>query len=338
MMVDRGYHGPLHAGITELEELAQIYEEATARHFYQGYLVDQYHLESYLNQVASNAPKTHSDPKPRAQPDDPDCDLNSVDSEHAAEQWDVCCSLFPRGSAFLPIDDSCQHCCTFRVGSPNHLRLPAFHELALRLQLPSGHMLELEQDGTLRPLDSASVLYPGGYLLALFVSSQAPELRFAQRALELGAGVGAPSIALALQGTPVVATDIAPHALALVLAHASAHGVSNRVQVAHLNYTDLAADRAVQETYGSFDVVLDSSLQALFSNTADPSHVLWSVLDILLHPKGLAVFVHTANHDLYRMQPPSDGRYTGIGRCFWHGNENGYTIGFGSCPPATAFL
>jgi hypothetical protein len=284
--------------------------------------------------------------RPRAKPDSSDCSFGDEDSKDASDQWDKCCSILPQaqesigaGAVFEKDANNCwnsHRCCEFFSGSNSHLRLPALLEPALRVRIPwANHsetsktmVLELEQDAFLRPFDPAGIFWPSGYLLTLCVANpqacQAPELvraldssGAAPVAIELGIGVGAPSIALALQlqdrffdAPAVVATDVAPHALALTSTNAKANGA--KLLVERLNHTDIHSLEAIkiQHTRQGFAVVMGSSLQSLFQSTENPDNPLWSVLDVLMdrhNPHAIAVLVHTSSDPL---QAPSNNRFT----------------------------
>lgn len=299
--------------------------------------------------------------KPRAKIDKEDCIYpvrEAAENSNPTKEWDSCCSILltnkkeartPSDIVFgVPFKDdqgdaSCSianPCCEFYAGSPSHLRLPALHEPALRVRvsLPNGiTTLELEQEGYLRPFDVAGILWPSGYLLALCMANpincQIPEVVNAVEfhharytspvALELGAGVGAPSIALALylkehfgdnnnSYTPyVVSTDIAPHALALTMANAWGNGASIHTEL--LNYTNTTFTKDIKRhrasNYDRFALVVGSSLQALFLDSENPDSFLWKTLDILLdkgNPHALAVLVHTNSDSI---KPPRDKSY-----------------------------
>ena len=218
--------------------------------------------------------------------------------------------------------------------------------------------LDLEQDGYLRPFDVAGILWPTGYLLSLCLgdlngcpipevhalmaqyqhnflsgnSSSHPPL-----ALELGTGIGAGSIALAKslqrmdfpslssdhhgkQQPWVVATDVAPYALALTMANANTNDVDDIINTSlmdHFNQTCMQdvknkyfpprridtiktnSSHSIQEqirTLGDgFAMIFGSSLQGLFQDTDRPESVLWKTLDELLdrnNPNSLAILVH----------------------------------------------
>ena len=72
-------------------------------------------------------------------------------------------------------------------------------------------------------------LWPSGAALAAHVGRR--DLR-GRRVLELGAGLGLPSLAAALRGADVLATDWAEDAVALLQANAERNGVALRVEVA----------------------------------------------------------------------------------------------------------
>ena len=102
-------------------------------------------------------------------------------------------------------------CCEFHARTRSYLRLPAIREVALRVRVQSENGIEesfdLEQDGFLRRFDVASILWPSGYFLALCVAAPAvcgiPELDEVATSnkmafvIELGTGIGLPSIAFA---------------------------------------------------------------------------------------------------------------------------------------------
>ena len=284
--------------------------------------------------------------RPVARLDREDCLYGHDDLSRAAEEWDKCCSILPGseektlGLFGLSMDDSnacttLNRCCELFVGSSSYLRLPALHEPALRVRVASNDdfkVLELEQDSFLRPFDNAGVLWPSGYLMTQCVADPircAPELHRAlessssgrPEAIELGTGVGAPSIALALylkkQYGPdngkavVVATDVAPHAMALATANAKANLA--RVAVSRVNHTDISSLEAVKSKFSldkrGFAVVMGSSLESLFGETEDPQSRLWKILDVLLdpyNPHAIAVLTHTTTDPL---QAPVDGSF-----------------------------
>ena len=110
--------------------------------------------------------------------------------------------------------------------------IPAIRETRAMIRLPSERLLHLDQEGWLRPFDAATMLWPAGYLLALYMGDPARRHPWCGRpgdtapvVLELGAGVGAAALAAASCGSRVLATDVARRSLALVAANAAANGL-----------------------------------------------------------------------------------------------------------------
>jgi predicted nicotinamide N-methyase len=94
-------------------------------------------------------------------------------------------------------------------------------------------------------------LWPSGIALARVVESL--ELR-GRRVLELGAGLGLPSLAAALGGADVLATDWAGEAVALLRANAARNGVRLRVEQARWD------EPAVLLREAPWDLVLGADL------------------------------------------------------------------------------
>eukprot|EP01065_Artemidia_motanka_P013074 TRINITY_DN17210_c0_g1_i1.p1 TRINITY_DN17210_c0_g1~~TRINITY_DN17210_c0_g1_i1.p1 ORF type:complete len:329 (+),score=80.44 TRINITY_DN17210_c0_g1_i1:45-989(+) len=131
-------------------------------------------------------------------------------------------------------------CCAVGNGSWSYLALPAVRETEVLVQLPSSALLRIQQDGVLRLFASDGVLWPAGFLLALWLSSRC--WRWAGREiLELGAGTGVASIAAALCGARVTAADKEFTSAATTLANAAAAGAES---VAVLQY-DWSTDQAL---------------------------------------------------------------------------------------------
>lgn len=120
------------------------------------------------------------------------------------------------------------------------------------------------------------VLWPGAVALARRVD--ASDLR-GERVLELGCGLGLPSLVAAAQGARVLATDNHPHAAAFLAANAHHNGVS--IDWRHLDWRDLPQD------LGRFDRVIASDL--LFS--ADLAPLVAQTLAATLAPHGRAWLV-----------------------------------------------
>jgi len=78
-------------------------------------------------------------------------------------------------------------------------------------------------------------LWPSGVALAAYVGGL--ELR-GRRVLELGAGLGLPSLAAALRGADVLATDWAEDAVALLEANAARNGIALRSELVRWDEPD----------------------------------------------------------------------------------------------------
>jgi len=265
-----------------------------------------------------------------------DLDLEEA-SEIVMAKWDLCCSQISSSTTkrgedeCYQLDKTLQRkplCCGFYKGSLSHLKLPVLQELSIQLLLPRFDLL-LQQEGFLRKFDAAGVLWPTGYMLALCLSDPMdcgiPELFEALDhhtnsdlvAVELGAGIGAPSLSLSKflmsrdTRMRVVATDKAAHALAMIVLNSKSSRVP--VQVEHIqDHSNLTALQEFKDDtlFGSdgFAVVLGSSLQSLFDfKTRDPRHQLWQVLDQLLdyknNPRAIAILAHVVG----AVAPPSAG-------------------------------
>lgn len=237
--------------------------------------------------------------------------------------------------------DGSRMCCDLFHGSSSFLFLPLLNALIIRLRLGTDHSLDttgtrqplveetiydLEQDGFLRKHDVAGILWPTGYLLSLCLAAPracgVPELYQAVKtattnatlspalAVELGAGIGAPSIALARAlNVTVVATDKAPHALALTMANSrAAHATVQTARLDHFNTTEILRFKEEYAPSG-FAIVLGSSLQALFDPPAeDRTYHLWNTLDMLLdksNPDAVILLAHSTK----ALQPPRDGHF-----------------------------
>ncbi len=175
-------------------------------------------------------------------------------------------------------------CCAFGPGSDAHQAVPVLMEPTIRLWLPKAagttsgddpaerpaEVVQLQQDGFLRPFDMPSVLWPAGYLLAEWVAAPAQcgggGWR-GKRVLELGVGIGASAVAVARCGaSSVVATDKAWRALALTAENAALTGVGDRVEVVQFDWEGEgagweAAARSLAAEHGPFDAILGAALQ-----------------------------------------------------------------------------
>ena len=310
------------------------------------------HNLHHLNENNEKAPRPpKDDPKCWNPLNDNDRDLEDA-STIVLDKWDLCCSQIAKkketSSEFSGIDggsdndhkDGCYGlipetmrrnplCCGLSPGTLSHLRLPALQELAVNVRLATSdtdaYDIVVQQDGFLRKFDPAGVLWPTAYLLSMCLADpekcEIPELLEAARthkgpvvSVELGAGVGLPSIVLGrllkkrglLKKKRILATDRALHALHLTMLNSQAADVS--VMVAHIqnhaNVSQLIELKRDTHAIGGigtrhdkgYAIVLGSSLQSLFDyTTRDVRHKLWPVLDELLdksNPNAIAVLAH----------------------------------------------
>src|SRR6185503_12731552 len=139
-----------------------------------------------------------------------------------------------------------------RVGSVDELvshsiELPSGGELRV---LQPAHSAELPDEGSVEWAPIApywEVLWRSGVALACELEGE--PLR-GLRVVELGCGLGAPSVIAARAGANALATDVAPEALELVRRNAEANGVT--VETATVDWA--APDELVER--GPFDVTL----------------------------------------------------------------------------------
>ena len=295
--------------------------------------------------------------------------------------WEKCCRRIvfpPRGSPpqqSREEEGSVVACgpespgCVLSVRSEATLLLPLINELLIRIELPPpvDRVLTLEQDGILQPYDVATILWPGGYLLTLFINdfflpsqhrdhphndnnrnalprSLPLPIRtvldewlepFQNRdrplsILELGAGIGSPSIAAALAAAAVhvnatiVATDKSRASLALATANAAINVVhttsSNRSSLldtnsnfrthpldfaSHASRTELLATTTTANTSG-FGLVLGAALE--FEVWEED---FFGALEELTHDGGLVILVHVTGGI---GKPPLSSCFTELGR------------------------
>jgi hypothetical protein len=214
--------------------------------------------------------------------------------------WRACCrnELGPQGNAacFAP-PFSFEQCCAFSVHSRNHDDLPAIYEISFTVETSAGRLV-VSQDGFLRPFDIASVLWPSGYLLTLFVANSFCSSIRGKRVLELGAGVGAPSVAAAKCGAAaVLATDRAVHSRLLTAANAA----QNDAAVEVLAFDWLSDSELLSlSARGPWDVVMGAAI-LVESWTVR----MWHLLEALLRSggagtssawgKGTVLLAHTAD-------------------------------------------
>jgi predicted nicotinamide N-methyase len=122
------------------------------------------------------------------------------------------------------------------------------HELVLSRPDDPESLIDEERFGIDEFMPYWAELWPSGIALARHVVG----LPLGEtRVLELGCGLGLPSLAAALAGAHVLATDWAPEALALLEANAAANGI--RVETAVLDWRFGAPG-------GPFDLVLGADV------------------------------------------------------------------------------
>eukprot|EP00962_Isochrysis_galbana_P001381 scaffold351_cov117-Isochrysis_galbana.AAC.4 len=196
--------------------------------------------------------------------------LTVVSRAHARHELAAGSTMHECGSGDEP--DVTWLCREVGNSSRSFLRLPALRDVSVRLTLGSGsashapRVLRLDQDGFLRPFEPSTVLWPAGYLLARWATDEAQCRRWRRSGLpllELGAGVGAPSIAAAALCGPdvtAIATDASDSSLILLSANARLNGVAGSVRAVKL---DWHSDRDVERVaaMGPFAAILGAALQ-----------------------------------------------------------------------------
>ena len=286
-------------------------------------------------------------------------DPNVSSGSAAIERWNKCCSYFRSCSTdkeSVCFDENAQHvCCELSEGLDNHLILPALREPMVKIRVnikgkDKSELITIEQEGSLKMFDVAGVLWPAGYLLGLCLSNPiecgVPEVLDAIRratnkqpmAVELGSGVGFPSICLAkalqyhwknkVDDTGevcddhdsvlpiIVATDTSNTSLALTASNSYKNGVGEIVKIAHANHTDTNSLSMLSQQFTSsfgegFDIVFGASLQNLFDGTNLKSASLWHSLDALLskeNQNAIVVLSHVRTGNEQIELPPASER------------------------------
>lgn len=269
---------------------------------------------------------------------------------------------FPHGTP----SSSCSQYCAIAPGSYNHLVLPALREPRVHISLEfrkfafengnwitegelSKEMLDIEQEGSLRMYDVSGVLWPAGYLLGLCLSNPikcgVPEVldairsesddRGAPIAIELGSGVGFPSVALAkamkhqgnFHSRAIVATDSSKASCALIIQNSYQNGVGNMINATELNHMEYSSlsnlrehffGNSIDEKIGEgFNLIFGSSLQGLFHETSKTNAKLWRTLDALLSktdPNAIVILSHVRSGN-DRIEVPEYKRSRGGFEC-----------------------
>lgn len=233
--------------------------------------------------------------------------------ENPVQEFEPCCSHLETSSreqCGLATPSSSR--CALASGSSAALLLPMLREPKISIALRTSNdvregnhgpiLLHIEQDGFLRPFDVATVVWPAGYLLGLWVAgfaSMQQELGWAEEqldahdeasctgssgstsslsVLDLGTGTGVSAIAAAAslgEAASVTASDKANHSLALVTANAALNGYRS-VKPAQLDYERDEDVAAFALSNGPFDLVMGAALMEFASTPR-----LWQVLRAL---------------------------------------------------------
>jgi hypothetical protein len=282
------------------------------------------------------------------------------------DRWNKCCSFFrPPSTEYACYDTTHSEkailLCELSEVSDNHLILPALREPEVNVLLrfrdtingsDRAEIVFIEQEGSLRMYDVSGVLWPAGYLLGLCLSNPiacgVPEVLDAMTndlnshrplAVELGAGVGFPSIAFSKalrshnyeasnnpevcdqrDNSPLIAAiDISNSSVALIASNAQNNGVGRDVIAMRVNQSDITALSRLSERFassGGFDVVIGSSLQALFDGTTRQNASLWQTLGALLSNKNgnaIVVLSHVKTGD-ERIDIPPESEFECVRR------------------------
>ena len=293
-------------------------------------------------------------------------DSNMNRGSAVIDRWNECCSFFRPPSTDYSCYDTSQRekvflCCEMSEVSDNHLVLPALREPEVNVLLrfrdiingsDRSERVSIEQEGSLRMFDVSGVLWPAGYLLGLCLSNPiacgVPEVLDAMTndlnshrplAVELGAGVGFPSIAFSKalrsheheasnnpevcdqsHNSPlIVAMDISNSSVALIASNAHENGVGRDVIALRVNQSDITALSRLSQRFassGGFDAVIGASLQALFDGTTRHNASLWQTLGALLSKKNgnaVAVLSHVKTGD-ERIEIPPESEFECVRR------------------------
>ena len=147
--------------------------------------------------------------------------------------------------------------------------------------------------GVLRPRDSEALLdeqafeheeylpywaelWPSGLALAKRIAGRALH---GARTLELGCGLGLPSMAAALAGGRVLATDWAPHAIELLRENAERNAIELAVEVVDWSRPDAIVDAAPWDVILGADLLYErrnaEALLPLLPRLAGPATQIW---------------------------------------------------------------
>lgn len=121
-------------------------------------------------------------------------------------------------------------------------------------------------------------------------------------------------------GYDIIATDVAPHSLALTMANANNNQVGDIIDTSIMDYFNLTSVQNVKKSLllsrgrdevntdiyynktqdNGFSLIFGSSLQGLFQGTGRRDGTLWKVLDELLdaNPASLVILGHTVSEQI----------------------------------------
>lgn len=207
-----------------------------------------------------------------------------------SQSWEACCTrLSTAMSKDCGASTPSSPQCAISSGSVASLQLPLLLEPSVALRLHDGkRILQIDQDGFLRPFDMATVVWPAGFLLSLWSSDRDAQHRLhligsgadpvcssGLKVLDLGSGTGAAALAAAAslgEGASVMATDRANQSLALVTANAALNELRN-VRVAPLDYESDVDVASFSEAHGPYDLILGGALMTFVTTPR-----IWPVL------------------------------------------------------------
>src|SRR4051794_39261281 len=163
-----------------------------------------------------------------------------------------------------------------------HALPPALLDITvLRVRVPGGDVflvrpvdweqLRHEEGGAGRPVPYWATPWPSGAVLAGALAEDPP--RPGARVLELGCGLGLPSIVAARAGADVLATDAASDAVAF-----AAHGLALNETVAEVAVADWAAHGTALAERGPWDLVLAADVLYTRHNVEAATRLLPTLL------------------------------------------------------------